>query len=495
VVNSASYTPHTDPRTLFHSILVQLLGQPVEVVENEELEIKGWCKDEKEFAEKMVESACCIANAHGGAVLGGIESKRTTFSPCPHRNVNVAWIEKRIKDHSYPPVECEVFDLTEMLTEIRGMAGGNVFGLVIPRKKFLTSHVTTRGISKIRQGKECKPYFTAADDDRTRAVHHEASTNDLSLDSMKWAIARHQKKFNVPPTDETPLDFLARMRLIVPPHDGMDDRTRYDVTLAALILFGKEKALEQLNPSFETIVSFGNERQRLQRNIVECIRELMIAEKSPLRQRCSSMADEMLFELLMNAYIHRCWRTPGPIMIRIDDILEIQSPGELMPGLNVTNLLHCIPSYRNFLLAESCRHIGLCDKLGKGIGLVFDSALKGGLDIPIFESADNTFTVRQSLTQSENFREFVRVRASSLSNRDEILALRALLDRDDMAVTEIAQVLQRGIEYTNTVLTSMERKRMVERRRTDRFSLDYCVRSDIENIYRKDQLDMFHDRC
>ena len=490
-MSAVNCEPNADALNAFRNIFVQLLVQPVEVVEGDELEIKGWCDSEKDFADKLVESACCIANATGGAVIGGIDGKQAIFSECPHLNVSAAWIEMRVKNNSYPPVDCKVFDLSELLTEVRGTKGANAFGLIIPRKKFLTSHVTARGVSKIRQGKECKPYFTTADDDRTRAIVQGVSTSDLSQESMKWAIARHQSKFNVVPLDEDPLEFLARMRLIVPPNDDIHDLAQHEVTLAGLLLFGKERSLDRANPRVETIIEIEGERKRYARNVVESVRELVIAEKSPIRQMCPNVSQEMLFELLMNAYIHRDWRIPGPVMIHIGDVLEIQSPGELMPGLNVTNLLHCIPSYRNFVLAESCRHIGLCDKLGKGIGLIFDSALKGGLDIPIFESGNNAFTARLSRSQSENFAEFVRVRSSSLSSMDEILALRALLDRQDMSVSEIAQVLQRGSEQAQKVLHSMEKKMMVDATYGNRFRLAMGIRADIQDIYHKDQMDLF----
>jgi predicted HTH transcriptional regulator len=417
--------------------------------------------------------------------------KTAQFSKCPYRNVTASWIETRIKDQSYPPVECKAFDLSSLVADVLGRPNANLFGLVIPRKKFLTSHVTNRGISKIRKGRECKPYFTTADDDRTRAIAPGASTSDLSLDSMKWAIARHQKKFNVVPLDEDPLSFIARMRLIVPPTDDCENLAKYDVTLAALILFGKERVLERIETRVETIVCMGANRHRTGRNIVESIKDLVNARESLLRQTCPAVSPELLFELLMNAYIHRDWRIPAPVMISVDDVLEIRSPGELMPGLNVANLLHCIPCYRNFLLAESCRHVGLCDKLGKGMGLIFDSALKGGLDIPIFESCDNTFTGRLSLKRSDNFAEFVRVRSSTLSNMDEILTLRALLDRQDMAVPDIAQVLQRGSEQAQTVLKAMEKKMMVERTQSGRFGLAWGVRKDIDTIYQANQLDLF----
>src|SRR5258708_15623072 len=113
-----NHDPNLAPTTLFRNIFVQLLAQPVEVVEGDELEIKGWCDSEKDFAEKIVESACCIANATGGIVLGGIEGKKATFSRCPYRNVNVSWIEARVKNGSFPPVECKVFDLGNVLSEL-----------------------------------------------------------------------------------------------------------------------------------------------------------------------------------------------------------------------------------------------------------------------------------------------------------------------------------------------------------------------------------------
>jgi hypothetical protein len=40
-MNATSHEPTSETANLFRNIVVQLLGQPVEVVEGEELEIKG----------------------------------------------------------------------------------------------------------------------------------------------------------------------------------------------------------------------------------------------------------------------------------------------------------------------------------------------------------------------------------------------------------------------------------------------------------------------
>src|ERR1700722_2948077 len=100
----------------FRNTLFQLAAQPVEVVEGDFLEVKGWCDNEKQLAEKFSEAVSCLANACGGSVIIGVESDHPRipkFGPCPYPNVNPGWISARIQDMTVPPVECEVFDLTE----------------------------------------------------------------------------------------------------------------------------------------------------------------------------------------------------------------------------------------------------------------------------------------------------------------------------------------------------------------------------------------------
>jgi hypothetical protein len=255
----------------------------VEVIEHEELEIKGWCGDDRQLAEKVVEAASCLANAHGGIVLVGIDEKTPKFSACPHANVSTAWLERRIKDNSIPPVECEVYDLSALLTQVRGTPGANAYGVVVPRTRYLCTHVTTKGISKIRVGKECRPYFVTADDDRTKAIVQDVSTADLSLTSITWAIAQHQKRFRTRSASDDPFEFLSTARMLEPFLPDTEQSIRYHVTLAALILFGKEAALSRVLPFFETVVRSNGQHQVIRKNVVESMRELLFSERSVFR--------------------------------------------------------------------------------------------------------------------------------------------------------------------------------------------------------------------
>src|SRR5713101_9437596 len=88
----------------FRNLLVQLCVQPADALENESLEIKGWCRDERELTEKVVDAASCLANAQGGVVLVGIggETNARKFSPCPFPNVTTSMVSRK-SPGQHPP--------------------------------------------------------------------------------------------------------------------------------------------------------------------------------------------------------------------------------------------------------------------------------------------------------------------------------------------------------------------------------------------------------
>ena len=478
------------------SILVQLSVQPADVVENEKLEVKGWCKDEKQLAEKVVDAASCFANAGGGIIIVGVSPEEKTsakFSRCPYRDVNPGWLLARVQDSTHPPVECEVRDITALLSEVSRNSDVNAYALHVPRTRYPGGHITTKGISKIRVGKECRPNFTAQDD-RTRTAVYALSVEDLSPGTIAWAIEQHQKKFKYAENWPERWDFLVRARLLEPFLVDGEWKPRFKVPLATLILFGSEAALLRHMPYFETVVKTPTGHRRLRKNIVDSVRELALGGRSVLQTHCPDVPEVTLQELLVNAYIHRCWRTPAPVVITISpSSIEVQNPGGLLPGLHVENLIYCVPAYRNLLLAEGARFIGLCDKIGQGIDLVFRSVLSGGFDFPVFESEDNLFTAHIGFQRSEQFSEFVRRRGGSLPNLDDIIALRVLWQEHEASLAELACALQRSPDVTRRVLASMRAKLMVEP--IDAAGVTYrltsTIQSDIQTIFQSDQLDLF----
>ncbi len=483
-------------RTAVTNILVQLCSQDAALVESEYLEIKGWCKDDRQLAEKVSEAAACIANGRGGWVLVGIDeddSRGSKFSPCPHSCVTVEWLVQRIHDLTMPPVENSVADISRLVQDITGTQRANAFLVSVPKSKRFSGHVTVKGISKVRSGKECKPFYSV-EDDRTSAPIQSLTVSDLSTESIKWAVERHSSKFGISQNQwEGQASFLAHLGIVerYSPLDTED--ASYRVLLAGLLLFGKQAILERYANMFETVVITEKGNVRLRRNIVESYRELCLTKNSLLPSLCPTVPIQSIQELLVNAYVHRSYRLNGPVTVRVSpSSVEVESPGELPVGIHAENLIHCIPVYRNFLLAEGARYLGLCDRVGRGIDLVYESILRNGFGFPSFESADDRFTARIPFEGSPEFHEYVKRNAHALDQLDEIITLRLLWDKSRASSKELYSLMQRGATFGQSVLDRMFKKSMIEPVDGSNalWQMSPIIRDEIRNIFSSAQLNL-----
>src|SRR5262249_36942443 len=102
--------------TAIRKIISDLLVHTADEVESPEIEIKGWCSSERELAEKVSEACSCIANTAGGYVIVGVEDgpRWQRFSRCPHPSVTKNWLITSVHNSTKPPVDCSVYDATEL---------------------------------------------------------------------------------------------------------------------------------------------------------------------------------------------------------------------------------------------------------------------------------------------------------------------------------------------------------------------------------------------
>jgi hypothetical protein len=99
--------------TPIHQLISGLLVCATNEVESEQLEIKGWCRDERVLAEKVAEACACIAHTTGGLALVGVADEAdggAKFSACPHPMVTTAWLQATVHNFTRPPVEVVPFD-------------------------------------------------------------------------------------------------------------------------------------------------------------------------------------------------------------------------------------------------------------------------------------------------------------------------------------------------------------------------------------------------
>ena len=484
--------PEREPpfdEAVIRKYIADLLVQSAEEVESDQLEIKGWCRDDRELAEKVAEACSCIANTSGGFVLVGVAEGPTSgrkFSPCPHNVVNVSWFQSSIHDLTKPPVQCFPRDVSNLLSEATASRGSNLYAIRVPRTRCISGHITTKGISKIRVGKQCLPQYLA-EDDRTGVTMPHVPIDDLSASSIDWGISQHQKRFETSGTWADRTEFLAQaglLKLLLPDEEYLP---QFEPTFAGLLLFGKQSVIEREFPFFETVVEADGKYKCIRKNVIESVKELCASENSILRSRLPQIPIDVLKELVVNAYIHRCYRTPSPIVITITgQTLEIKSPGELLTGLSVANLIYGVPVYRNLLLADGARYVGLCDKIGQGIDLIFKGVLSRGLGFPEFESSDNLFVARIPLAGSAEFEEFLKKRSQTLGQLDEVMVLSVLWRRDCATLKELGLTMQRKPDYSQRVLNEMCKKLLIEFDGQS-YQLTSAVRYDIQTIFQSDQ--------
>lgn len=88
----------------------------------------------------------------------------------------------------------------------------------------------------------------------------------------------------------------------------------------------------------------------------------------------SLIPEVALREVIANAIIHRKYSIPGATKIALyDDHLEIFSPGNFPGHINIDNLGEGITHFRNPVLGRMAHKMGIIEKLGSGIKLIFDS--------------------------------------------------------------------------------------------------------------------------
>ncbi|MDF7663621.1 ATP-binding protein [Bifidobacterium sp. ESL0763] len=81
-----------------------------------------------------------------------------------------------------------------------------------------------------------------------------------------------------------------------------------------------------------------------------------------------------LRESLVNAVLHRDYERRGPILISVfDSSVEIVSPGGLVDGFEVNDLLNGVSEARNPWLADVFEALHLCENYGTGVQRILDA--------------------------------------------------------------------------------------------------------------------------
>lgn len=410
----------------------------------------------------LIEAVVCMANAQGGDIYLGLEDcGQATGLHANHQNIES--MAALISNRTQPSVQVSIISLI-----IDGFKVAKISVAASPHPIATNDGTLKRRRLQTNGSPECVPYLPH--EFSTRQAHF--GLLDISAQPVTGAVYE----------DLNPLE-RARLRDFIQRHNGdptlidLDDdqldgalglsiRTSSGTvpTLTGLLLIGHEASLRRLVPTHE--ISFqildGEEvrlnefrRDPLLRAMewLETTFRALNTEKefqSGLFRVAIPRLDNRAFrEAIANAVTHRDFSRNGAVHVRLSgDEIVLSNPGGLIEGVTLGNLLTTEPRPRNPHLADALKRVGLVERTGRGVDLIYRGLLRYGRHHPDYSgSTSHSVVLRLSLADAnEAFLLFVLEEEARHGNPlpiDSLIILSTLREQRRAKIDQLSHWLQK----------------------------------------------------
>lgn len=356
----------------------------------------------KSFDREVIETVVAMANRRGGYILVGVKDNGKIIGVTVHQNTLVNWINE-IAQNTEPKILPEIdMDNREGKTVVIISVDESPIKPVMYRgRAYLRVNASNRRLTS----KEISELFEMSTGMSWDYYPVKATVDDLDFETVR-KFSRMAK------LDYGEMEILKKLHLL------RGDK----VTRAALLLFGKDPQEMFMN----AVIRVGRFRDSeiidsvdIKGNLFEQVENAMDTVKKHLnrkfviedlqRREVWDYPLEALREGLINAVIHRDYRRPEEIQIKIyDDHITIWNPGELPYDLSVEDLYKEHASHpRNRLIAEVFYLAGYIEKWGSGTLRILSAFKNAGLPEPRFEEKGTgvLLTFWKDIYNEENLRK------------------------------------------------------------------------------------------
>ncbi len=429
----------------------------------------------------LIAAVVCLTNTEGGDLYLGVEAdgEITGLNPA-HRDFS--GLAALIANHTSPPLSVRVQAIEE---------SGKIVGHIhVPHSQRIVA--TSEGLVQRRRLQmdgtpQCVPFLP-----------HEWVSRQADLGTLDYTA--------MPIEDATPddLDPLERIRLrqMIERYGGdrsllsLDDEQldkalgliqstngHYNVTVAGLLLIGQEVALRRYIPTHEVafqvldgtkvrVNEFSHSSllkgfDRIMTQFLARIEEEEI-QVGLFRVPIPTFDQRSFREALVNALTHRDYTRLGPVYVRwTDQELVISNPGGFVEGVTLDNLLVVEPKPRNPILADAIKRIGLAERTGRGVDLIYEGMLRYGRPAPDYSYSDST-TVSVHLTSTAAdipFLKMILQEEQRLGTRipvQSLILLAQLREERRLDVVRAAAAIQKNEAATRSVLERLVESGLVE---------------------------------
>jgi ATP-dependent DNA helicase RecG len=438
--------------------------------------------DKKRLPDRdLLEAVVCLANSDGGDIYLGVENDGTPTGLHPE-HMNLMGMAPMIANRTIPPISVRVEPI-----DIKGL---RVAKISVPRSVRPVS--TADGVLQRRRimadGKpQCVTFYP-----------HEFMQREATLGVLDYTAL---PLMETSPDDFDPLE-RERLRQMITRYggdgtlSGLDDQElegalgfvrresgQRVLTVAGLLILGRESVLREKLPSHEVAFQAMEGTQVKANDFYRT--PLLKTFERVLEQFSARIQEEELQEGLfripvpnydrrafreafVNALIHRDYTRLGTTHIRMEsDGVLISNPGGFVEGVTIQNLLVVEPKPRNPLLADAVKRIGLAERTGRGVDLIYQGMLRYGRPEPDYSRTDNT-TVVVRLSSASPDMDFLRMiiaaeeKSGALMPLDSLIILARLRKERRLGVNDLVPAIQKNESDVRGVLERLTEAGLVE---------------------------------
>ncbi|MFO0680518.1 MAG: ATP-binding protein [Sandaracinus sp.] len=429
----------------------------------------------------LVEAVVCLANTDGGSVFLGVEDDGRVTGLHQSRRSSVG-LPALVANRTSPRVNVTVTDLDE--------AGVRVVRIDVPKSDQIvaTSDGTIkRRVLDARGRPECVPMLPSEIPSRLSDLGRLDASAQLvpgaTLDALDPVERARLRQFIQTYAGDRALAELsddeldAAMGLVT--GSGRDRSP----TLAGLLLIGREAALRELVPTHEVAFQvLDGETVRLNEftrwpllRAFEWLDTLFLPLNTEeevqvgLFRVAVPRVDRRAFrEAIANALAHRDYTRLGTVHVRLDrEALTISNPGGFVEGVTQDNLLTTEPRPRNPRLADALKRLGLAERTGRGVDLIYRGLLRYGRARPDYSRSTRASVVLR-MPAAEADLGFLRLileaeeRSGGPMPIDSLIALACLREQRRVTAEDVERAIQKDRAAAKGTLERLVEAGLVE---------------------------------
>jgi ATP-dependent DNA helicase RecG len=460
---------------------------PAELPTSESLTVEFKSDRKRLGDDELIEAVVCLANTEGGAVYLGIEDDGAVTGLHASRP-EPKGLAALIANRTAPAVIVDV--------ETLDINGARVVRLNVPKATQVVS--TSQGLTKRRRigadGKpECAPLLPHQVATRLSDIGRLDATRlplpGATLDHLDPAERARLRQLVERFQGDRALLSLSDEELDGALHLVVHEAGKRVPSLAGMLLLGRESALNELAPTHEIAfqVLEGEQVRMNEFSRAPLLRAFEWLETTFAPLNLEEEVQVGLFrvgvprvdrfayrEAIANALTHRDYTRLGAVHVKLDqEALTISNPGGFVEGVTQANLLTTAPHARNPVLADAFKRVGIVERTGRGVDLIYRGLLRYGRRLPDY-SGSNATSVTLRMSASNADLGFLRLVLDAESQRggalpiDSLIALACLRDQRRLAADELAKLIQRDRTDAKRTLEALVEAGLVEARGNSR---------------------------